>query len=94
MTTTFPPEGIPASGELLLITDELSSPADFLLHRLFAAHVKRSNAPPEDARCIILSVSENLVKWKYIAGKSVSSFLYLRKVRPRRDQGHIDLYAR
>ncbi|KAF9455941.1 hypothetical protein BDZ94DRAFT_1285309 [Collybia nuda] len=53
-------------GILVLITDELSSPADFLLYRSFITHVKES----KDSRTIILSVSEEIARWKAIAAKS------------------------
>jgi ABC-type glutathione transport system ATPase component len=62
---------IPGSGELLLVTDELSSPADFVLHADLAAHLKD---PTRHARCTVLSVSESLARWKTIASKSVSIY--------------------
>ncbi|RDB27283.1 Elongator complex protein 6 [Hypsizygus marmoreus] len=55
------PEGI-----LLLITDELSSPADFLLHRHLASHIKEA----KDGKTVILSVSEDVGRWKAVAAKS------------------------
>ncbi|KAH0589935.1 hypothetical protein H2248_000125 [Termitomyces sp. 'cryptogamus'] len=55
------PEGI-----VLLITDELSSPADFLLHQLVSSHLKDSKS----AKSVILSVSEGVERWKAIAAKS------------------------
>ncbi|TFK37565.1 hypothetical protein BDQ12DRAFT_607492 [Crucibulum laeve] len=55
------PEGI-----VLLITDELNSPADFLLHRSFAEHVKSAKG----AKNIVLSVSDSIARWKSIALKS------------------------
>ncbi|KAJ3557327.1 hypothetical protein NM688_g1531 [Phlebia brevispora] len=64
----FPPAGIPSQGELLLITDELSSPADFLLHRLTASHLKGGSE--KAARAVVLTVSENVAKWKTIAAKA------------------------
>ena len=68
MTTTFPPAGVPGEGELLLITDELSSPADFLLHRLLISRVKDAQLP---LQCVVLAVSESIAKWKTISAKSV-----------------------
>ncbi|EDR04794.1 uncharacterized protein LACBIDRAFT_330283 [Laccaria bicolor S238N-H82] len=50
------PEGI-----LLLITDELAAPADFLLHRSLISHVKETNGP---TKTIVLSVSEDLAWWR------------------------------
>ena len=62
----LPPFNLP-EGIFLLITDELASPADFLLYRTFIAHAKTSNAP----RSIVLSVSEDLARFKAITAKSV-----------------------
>ncbi|KAF8060707.1 hypothetical protein FPV67DRAFT_303245 [Lyophyllum atratum] len=55
------PEGI-----LLLITDELASPADFLLHRVLISHIKET----KHSKSVILSVSEGIERWKAIAAKS------------------------
>ncbi|KAI0784689.1 hypothetical protein C8Q75DRAFT_723989 [Abortiporus biennis] len=52
--------------QFLLVTDQLSSPADFYLHQSLANHLKGT---PE-AKCLVLSVSESISKWKAIAGKS------------------------
>ncbi|KAI0686750.1 hypothetical protein BC835DRAFT_1378697 [Cytidiella melzeri] len=59
--------GITARGDtsMLLVTDELASPADFILHSNLAAHLKDS-----DSRCVVLSASENVLRWKAIASKS------------------------
>ena len=57
------PEGI-----LLLITDELAAPADFLLHRSLISHIKETNGP---TKTIVLSVSEDLARWKAVASKLV-----------------------
>lgn len=62
----FPPQELPLPGELLLITDELASPADFLLHRFLAAHLKKG--PP--FRSVVLSVSGDMARWKAVAGRS------------------------
>ncbi|KII92961.1 hypothetical protein PLICRDRAFT_155896 [Plicaturopsis crispa FD-325 SS-3] len=64
----FPPNDLPSPGQFLLVTDELSSPADFLLHRSVADHLKRSSTSSD--HCIILSVSEGLSRWKSIAAKT------------------------
>jgi hypothetical protein len=63
----FPPPGLPVPGQMLLITDELSSPADFLLHRFLISHLKNT----KDTKCVILSVSEHLARWEAIVAKSV-----------------------
>jgi hypothetical protein len=63
----FPPSELPCPGQLLLITDELASPADFLLHKFLSTHLK----DPKDAKCVVISVSEDLARWKAIASKSV-----------------------
>ncbi|KIJ97988.1 hypothetical protein K443DRAFT_681125 [Laccaria amethystina LaAM-08-1] len=55
------PEGI-----VLLITDELAAPADFLLHRSLISHIKETNGP---TKTIVLSVSEDLARWKAVASK-------------------------
>ena len=62
----FSPFGLP-EGITLLITDALSAPANFLLHRTLAAHMKDRR----DVKCIILSVSEDITRWKALAAKSV-----------------------
>ncbi|GBE80292.1 hypothetical protein SCP_0300070 [Sparassis crispa] len=64
------PLDLPLPGEILLITDELASPADFLLHRSLFAHLKKS----KDAKCIILSVAQDSARWKSIAGQISPSF--------------------
>ncbi|KAI0929803.1 hypothetical protein AcV5_006671 [Taiwanofungus camphoratus] len=62
----FPPPDLPLPGEVLLVTDELSSPADFLLHRSLSAHIKSGT----HSKCVILAVAGDLTRWKAIAGKS------------------------
>ncbi|TCD61382.1 hypothetical protein EIP91_008536 [Steccherinum ochraceum] len=62
----FPPTSLPVPNELLLVTDQLASPADFLLHLFLAAHLKQS----KDAKCLILSLSESATRWKVLAGKA------------------------
>ncbi|TFK53803.1 hypothetical protein OE88DRAFT_1711625 [Heliocybe sulcata] len=61
----FPPSNVFAPGNVILITDQLPSPADFLLHRTLASHFKDH----KNARCIILSVSESISRWKAIASR-------------------------
>ena len=55
---------------LLLATDQLSPPADFVLHHGLIDHIKgaKSEIPK---KAIVLSVSEDLTRWKAIATKSV-----------------------
>lgn len=69
MSKVFPPAGLPLPGEILLLTDQLFSPADFMLHRFVQIHLK---GRLEESKCIILSVHNNLTKWKGIASKAVS----------------------
>ena len=75
----FSPFGLP-EGITLLITDALSAPANFILHRTLAAYMKKDH---KDIKCVVLSVSENITRWKAIASKSViiifSVFLALSK---------------
>ena len=64
----FPPCKLPSPGHLLLVTDELAAPADFLLHRSLGDYLKDN----KNSRCVLLSVSEGMTRWKTIAAKSVS----------------------
>lgn len=64
----FPPNGLPLPGEILLLTDELLAPADFLLHRHLATHLKESRG----SRCLLVSISEDIGRWKAIGSRSVS----------------------
>ncbi|KAH9916326.1 uncharacterized protein B0H18DRAFT_1038612 [Fomitopsis serialis] len=66
----FPPAGLPLPGELLLITDELPSPADFLLHKLLADHLKHVRGTGAQTRCLILATLNDPTRWKHIAAKS------------------------
>ncbi|KAI0279896.1 hypothetical protein BGY98DRAFT_383154 [Russula aff. rugulosa BPL654] len=50
----------------VLITDQLSSPGDFLLHQLLSEYVKSS----PDGKCIIISTSQDLARWKAISSRS------------------------
>ncbi|KAJ7496715.1 hypothetical protein FB451DRAFT_1208535 [Mycena latifolia] len=69
----FSPFDLPP-GILLLVTDQLAAPADFILHRAVAEHLKSPSAPkssaPKRAQALVLSVSEPLVRWRAIAAKS------------------------
>ena len=51
-----------------MITDALSAPANFILHRTLAAYMKKDR---KDIKCVVLSVSEDITRWKAIASKSV-----------------------
>ena len=65
--TMFSPFGLP-EGIALLITDALSAPANFFLHRTLAAYMKKDR---KGMKCVVLSVSEDITRWKAIAAKSV-----------------------
>ena len=67
----FSPFGLP-EGITLLITDALSAPASFLLHRTLAAYMKDRR----DVKCVVLSVSEDITRWKALAAKSVISISF------------------
>ena len=54
----------------LLITDQLASPGDFLLHQLLSEYVKSF----PDGKCVVISTSQDLTKWKAISLRSVSLF--------------------
>ncbi|OSD04129.1 hypothetical protein PYCCODRAFT_1365097 [Trametes coccinea BRFM310] len=70
----FPPSGLPLPGEILLITDELLAPADFLLHRQVATHLKASKV----SKCVLISISEDIGRWKAVAQRSnINSTQYL-----------------
>ena len=62
-------------GIVLLITDQLSSPADFLLHKYLYQHLKKQNKTDASlTKATILSVSEGLARWKAVASRSVGVF--------------------
>src|SRR5258708_4381597 len=63
-------EFLTSSGPLL-ITDQLSSPGDFLLHQLLSDYVKSS----PNGKCIIISTAQDLTRWKAISSRSVGPFL-------------------
>jgi hypothetical protein len=71
MTSIFSPFGLPEN-ITLLITDALSAPANFLLHRTLAAYMKDRR----DVKCVVLSVSEDITRWKALAAKSVISISF------------------
>ncbi|KAG1869742.1 hypothetical protein C8R48DRAFT_746898 [Suillus tomentosus] len=62
----FPAPDLFSSHRLLLITDQLPAPADFLLHRFLHLHLRQSKT----AKCFVLAVSESLERWKSVASKA------------------------
>jgi len=84
MAPFFPPLNLPEA-VILLITDELAAPADFVLHRTLTTHLKkpiqRVEGQQNKTRAVILSVSEGLGRWKALASKLVGikffGFLWL-----------------
>ncbi|KAG0700371.1 hypothetical protein DFH29DRAFT_635063 [Suillus ampliporus] len=62
----FPTPELVSSPRLLLITDQLPAPADFLLHRFLHLHLKQTKT----TKCFVLAVSESLERWKSIASKA------------------------
>lgn len=63
----FPPTSLPLPGEILVITDELLAPANFLLHRFLADHLKEG----KNSIAVLISVSEDIGNLKVVAGRSV-----------------------
>jgi len=62
-------------GIALLITDQLSAPADFLLHKYLYQHLKKeNNTDASPTKATILPVSEGLARWKAVASRSVRVF--------------------
>lgn len=70
MTATLVPGlcGLPPKGHLLLITDELSSPADFILHRALALYLKHPHNPAHHV--LLVSFVSEFAHWQAIASKS------------------------
>ena len=66
-------QNLVSSGQLLVLTDQIQSPADFLIHRTLTAHLKEASKP----KCLFISISESLAKLKAIAGKSVRRLVLL-----------------
>ncbi|EKM54755.1 uncharacterized protein PHACADRAFT_197183 [Phanerochaete carnosa HHB-10118-sp] len=58
---------LPPPGEMLLVTDELGSPADFFLYRSLASHLRTSG---KSTKCVILFVSGSIQRWKAVLAKS------------------------
>jgi hypothetical protein len=69
----FPAPELVSSRRLLLVTDQLPAPADFLLHRFLHLQLKRSKT----AKCIVLAVSDSLERWKSVASKAVRQVLVI-----------------
>ncbi|KAF7784860.1 hypothetical protein Agabi119p4_1025 [Agaricus bisporus var. burnettii] len=69
----LPPFNLPQN-IALLITDTLPSPSSFLLHKSLSNHLKSPSARPTSSNNLptttIISISEDLAKWKSIASKS------------------------
>ena len=70
----------PIAGQLVLITDQLAAPADFLLHQILAAYIKAAAYDGASTRpkAVVVSVSEPLARWKAVAARSVSTRLLLQ----------------
>ncbi|KAJ7736867.1 hypothetical protein B0H16DRAFT_110288 [Mycena metata] len=64
----FSPFELP-SGLVLFVTDTLASPAGWVLHRGLIDHLKGVKSDTQK-KAIVLSVSEDLARWKAIAAKS------------------------
>ncbi|KAF8918655.1 hypothetical protein CPB85DRAFT_1280725 [Mucidula mucida] len=61
----FSPLDLPP-GVIQLITDQLASPADYILHQLIASHSKEQ----KQSKRIVLSVSQSWARWQAIALKN------------------------
>jgi hypothetical protein len=73
----LPPFDLPQK-LILLITDTFPSPASFLLHKALASHLKT----PLSTSTTIVSVSEDLARWKAIASRSVSILYFEHRSHP------------
>ncbi|KAF8505064.1 hypothetical protein JB92DRAFT_2793957 [Gautieria morchelliformis] len=61
---------LPPPGQFLFITDQLASPADFILHRALALQLKPVNPNSHRPRVILVSVVSDFAHWCAIATKS------------------------
>ena len=61
---------LPLGGQLLLITDHLASPADFILHRALALQLKQVQPTTHHPRVILVSIASDFAHWCAIAAKS------------------------
>ena len=66
----------PAPGDLLLVTDELGAPADFVLYRALSSYLKTSGP---SARAIIVSAQSTRPTWTAVLAKSVRAPLSRRE---------------
>ncbi|KAF9227178.1 hypothetical protein BS17DRAFT_747455 [Gyrodon lividus] len=64
---SFPPPDLVSYIGLILITDELQAPADFLIHRFLNLRLKDAK---QQSWCLLLSVSEDIERIKAVASKS------------------------
>lgn len=71
---SFPPPDLVSHIGLVLITDEIQAPADFLIHRFLNLRLKDSKR----SRCVLLSVSEDVERVRSVASKSVRREQHLR----------------
>ena len=75
----FPPPNVLLPGRLLLVTDQVASPADFLLHQFLSeklrgsdSSAKNSTDVPDNAVIILTTLGpEGGGRWKAVASKSV-----------------------
>jgi len=63
----YPTVDLLAVRKPVLITDQLQAPADFLVFRTVTTHLKEN----KQNRCVVLSVFNDVPRWKAIASKSV-----------------------
>jgi hypothetical protein len=63
----FPPTSLPRPSQPVLITDSLSSPADFLVFQLGLDHLKSSAG----ARCVFISAAHDVARWTAVSSKLV-----------------------
>ncbi|KIK99385.1 hypothetical protein PAXRUDRAFT_532588 [Paxillus rubicundulus Ve08.2h10] len=63
---SFPPPDLVSYVGLILVTDELQAPADFLIHRFLHLRLKDS----KQSQCLFISVSEDMERIKAVASKS------------------------
>lgn len=73
----FPPSDLVLNAGLVLITDELPAPADFLLHRFLHAKIRDAKQP----HCIFLSVSEDFDRIKAVASKATLNLVQNAKLK-------------
>lgn len=64
---SFPPPDLASHIGLILITDEIQAPADFLIHRFLNLRLKDL----KQSRCLLLSVTEDIERIRSVASKSV-----------------------